>query len=168
MHAPPKVPRNAEGAQKRRAAPAVIGENAARPQSRGGAGAKPNGKGVCPASGATADATVGRAQGLCICQVANLEGKAKGRRKSRRRKLRPYERSRCDEHSVPVCPPHRRKTCSHYPRFRATKRGHKVKGRAKGEKSAAQGVIEAGASGPGPGRSGCYSSSMKVISTLTL
>jgi hypothetical protein len=35
-------------------------------------------------------------------------------------------------------------------------------------KSAAQGVIEAGAFGLWPGCLGCYSSSMKVISRLTL
>src|SRR5919107_3744577 len=40
--------------------------------------------------------------------------------------------------------------------------------RERREKSAAQGVIQAGAFGLGPGCLGCYSSSMKVISTLTL
>jgi hypothetical protein len=40
--------------------------------------------------------------------------------------------------------------------------------RQRREKSAAQGVIEAGAFGLWPGCLGCYSSSMKVISRLTL
>src|SRR5215208_811556 len=44
-----------------------------------------------------------------------------------------------------VCSPHRGWSWSHHPRSRATRRGRKAKGRAKGVwKSAARGIIEAG------------------------
>jgi hypothetical protein len=84
------------------------------------------------------------------------------------------DRSRCAEHggsckgfrSVPAPPRVVMLSPPEVPRNAS--RGQSEGPRERREKSAARGVIQAGAFGLGPGCLGCYSSSMKVISTLTL